>query len=110
MYYSVDSIVKRMANRHNAMNKSANISDIAYLVDCVALMNAPDVQGVDDISVQSAEVQQILRSVYDRIVDADARLGIVILDDDTIRCITSSSHVSQYDGCKYWEISVHMDR
>lgn len=99
-----------MANRYNAMNKSANVSDIAYLVDCVTLMNAPDVQGVDDISVQSAEAQQTLRSVYDRIVDVNARWGIVILDDDTIRCISSSSYISQYDGCKYWEISVYMDR
>ncbi len=124
MQYSYESLLWKARKFVQEQRKHAKHGDdfltyaanCRFMEKCVKLMNAPDVviqsteTHFDEIGAMSKEAQIRLREAYPHIVYANAGMGYVILDDDTIRCISSSQYVAQFDGCKYWEITVYIDR
>lgn len=109
--YDLGALAKRMAERYNSRGKSINIETVKFIVKCHDLVVAPDVQPDDEIGYSAYWAQRTLREVWDDIVDADENRGYVVVKDGTIRCITSSSYIAQFDGCQESEVSYpHMDR
>lgn len=50
------------------------------------------------------ELQYRLWTNISNIKEYNAALGYVVLNDDTIICVNSSSYIQQYDGCKWYEV------
>ena len=44
------------------------------------------------------------RGEFERLVRANEMCGYVVDNNDNIHCISSSSWIAQFDGCKEWEI------